>query len=354
MGIAMDTKMKIIGIFAIAILCLGSCSKEDYAGKSIKISGAKSHSAAPSTKTSYSDVKFTEGGNVYERIDWVEGDDICLAMQNDEKASPLFETADYAIARIKSSNNKYSVAGLEPMAASGHGLFWGTGAHYFWSGYPASVTVGDKTISGTFPDTQNLTYSTTNNNIQEFASDMSLAYMVAGLKTDAPQESISLDYYPAMTTFDFTVGANTDMVITGFEMETETSGLTENVALTGVFTATFDGSDGMSWTYSAASTGKTISAVFSNSVTLSTSSKMRFRIFALPQDITGLTIKFTDNKGTVRSLRLKQNDNWITFPACIKANITGLLVPGAVWYITFEGPYVENWVVNNEVVIGVE
>lgn len=350
----MGNAMKLFGISAVALLCLFSCSKENYSGKSVRISGARSHSGAPLTKTLYSGVTYTEGSDVYERIDWIEGDDIRLAMQNNETVSPVFDAASYSIARIQTPTSKYSVAGLEPISGDGHGLFWGTGAHYFWSGYPASATIGDKTVSGTYPATQNLTYHSTNADVQDYPGDMSIAYMVAGLKTSAPQEYISLDYYPAMTTFDFTVGANTSMVITGFEMETETSGLSENVALCGTFTATFDGNDDMNWTYSASSTGRSITANFSNNITLSTTSKLHFRIFALPLDITGVTIKFIDNQNVTRSLRLKQNDNWITFPACVKANINGLLIPGAVWYINFEGPYVEDWVVNSEVVVGVE
>ena len=81
---------------------------------------------------------------------------------------------------------------------------------------------------------------------------------------------------------------------------------------------------------------------------------MNFKVFALPQDLTGIRITFYFAGGTTKSLRLKQNDNWITFPATAKVNITGLLVPGADWYINFDYPREEQWIVHPDIEIGVE
>ena len=230
---------------SLAAVCLAgtvSCSK-DYTGRYIRIQGStQPHAGA--TKTAYSDVTYTESAATYERIDWVSGDKILLAMKNDGGTEQLA----YSITGIKSSSNRYSKATLVPDGVAS-GLQWGDGTHYFWSAYPSTATVGnDMTVRGSYPATQTLTYRTEADNVKYFDPDMNMAYMVASLSTP-PQDYISLDYYPAMTTFDFEVGANDNIVITGFEMETETSGLTSDVDLTGTFVATFDPASGMAWTF---------------------------------------------------------------------------------------------------------
>jgi len=333
---------------ALAILGLSgaiSCQK-DYTGQEIRIR-ANARSDSPSTKTSYSGVEYTESSTTYERIDWEEGDLIMLAMTNDDVTN---SQQAYEITGV-SASDRYSVAGLVPYGTDS-GLLWGSGTHDFWSAYPSTATVGDHTVSGNVPATQTLTYSTTSSGVLYYTPDMNYAYMVAGLQTTDQSSGISLDYYPAVTTFDFTVGANDDIVVTGFEMETSSSGETSDVAMSGDFTATFDSN--MAYSFGSANTGQSLTASFSADASISTSTSMNFKLFALPQDITGVRIKFTLSDGTTRSLNFKQNDAWITFPACIKANITGLLVPGAVWYITFSGPRIEQWVTNSDIEIGVE
>lgn len=336
---------------SLAAVCLAgtvSCSK-DYTGRYIRIQGStQPHAGA--TKTAYSDVTYTESAATYERIDWVSGDKILLAMKNDGGTEQLA----YSITGIKSSSNRYSKATLVPDGVAS-GLQWGDGTHYFWSAYPSTATVGnDMTVRGSYPATQTLTYRTEADNVKYFDPDMNMAYMVASLSTP-PQDYISLDYYPAMTTFDFEVGANDNIVITGFEMETETSGLTSDVDLTGTFVATFDPASSMAWTFTTdGATGKKITASFPQNISVSQTKKARFKLFALPKDITGVRIKFTLSTGVTKSLNLKQNDSWITFPACIKANISGLLIPDAVWHITFSGPREEQWIVNSDIEIGVE
>lgn len=359
----MERIVKISAALVLVTLCLGACRKEDYAGKSVRI-GARISARSANTKTLYSDERYTVGEKEYERIDWVNGDAIKLAMQNsefNELSADHFASCNYNIGGI-TANGRYSEAKLTPVPASvspsgaapaDKGLCWGTGSHFFWAAYPATATVGERTVSGNYPASQELVYSTTDDGVTYFSPDMNKAYMVAGLATDAPEDHVDLDFYPAMTTFDFTVGANTDLVITAFEMETVSSGLSgSNVYLTGDFTASFDSN--MNWTFSSSNQGQSIVGVFSSNVSVSPATTFRFKIFALPQDITGITIKFTDSNGVSRSLKLKQNDDWIVFPACVKANIRGLLIPGAIWYIDFEGPYVEQWTEHAEIEIGVE
>jgi len=346
-----------------------SCTK-DLLNKQVRF-GARTRTDVP-TKTEYSYEQYTESSTLYERINWVDGDLVKIGMENGGTAT----YQDYSINEIQSSTNRYSVAGLLPYGAD-NGLQWGSGEHVFWTIYPNGGTLQFSgtdtfTASGTYPATQTQTYSTTNENVLYYEPDMSIAYMLGSLVVSEPQSSISLDYYPAMTTLDFEVGANTDVTVTGFTMETTTAqaddGLTDNLNLTGTFIATFDKSsltnNQMAYIFSSGTdVGQQISCTFSPSAALNTTTKMRFKVFALPLDIQGVRLTFTTSLGDF-SIRLKYSstyvsDNslttdWIKFNACSKAEITGLLVPGAVWYIKFSGPRVEQWIEMSDVEIGVE
>lgn len=356
----MKTRSVIISLAAAAVCLLGlsGCTK-DLNGLAIRFR-ASTRPDSPVSKTSYSGVTYDgTGSKTYERIDWSNGDVIVLAMKNSEVA---VATQEYSVQTISVAGVN-SKTNLKPYGAE-NGLTWGTGTHDFWSGYPADkVTVEDHKLSAAIPSSQVVTYSKKENDTFVFNPDMSNAFMVAGLQTNPVENGINLDFYPAFTTFDFTVGANENTTITSFEMETLTYE-TETAAfmpLAGTATATFDPLAGMSFAYSATgTTGNTIGVVFHNdkdepyNPIISTNNKMNFKVFALPLDITGIKITFHLNDGTDRSLRLKQNAQWITFPAAAKINISGLLVPGAIWYISFDHPRQEQWISHSDIEIGVE
>ena len=357
-------------VVSLALLCAGvSCGKDGLKGKRIKF-GARSDSATTATRTSYSYEQYTDGVSRYERIDWEEGDLINIHMDNGKG----FEGQDYAISGVSSSSSRYSQAGLVPHGSES-GLMWGTGSHIFWAAYPNTATFagsGEYSISGTIPAAQTQTYSHTSDNVTYYEPDMASAYMIGSLALTEPQEYISLDFHPAITTLDFLVGANEDMVVSGFSLSTaNASDLAAGVrALYGNFTATFDSSDiasdgSMACSFStlSAAGGHTVTTSFSPAASISGTKKMRFKIFCLPQDIQGLRVTFNTNKGNY-SLNLKYTEayttaqslpsSWVSFPARVKAEISGLLVPGEVWYITFSGPRVEQWEVHDTIVVGLE
>lgn len=335
----------------MSLIALASCTK-DFTGRTIRFS-ASTRPPGSQTKTAYSGE--VEGGR--ERIDWSTGDKIVLAMDNAGSQTSLV----YSVNDISTSGVN-SKTGLEPFGTD-DGLEWGEGSHDFWSGYPESVTVGDHTLSSVIPADQVATYSQKKNDVLLFNPDMNLAFMVAGLQSTPTNAGINLDFYPGITTFDFTVGANADVTIEKFVMETEAyeTETTTVVPLCGTAVATFDPADNMSYSFGTSGTsGQTIELTFNDDKNtayhpiMSTSTSMNFKVFALPQDLTGIRITFYFAGGTTKSLRLKQNDNWITFPATAKVNITGLLVPGADWYINFDYPREEQWIVHPDIEIGVE
>ena len=344
-------------VAAVCLLGFSSCTK-DLTGRTIRFS-ARTRPDAPVTKTEYSGANYTSGSKTYERIDWTDGDIIVLAMKNNDVSMVSQEYSVNAIS-VAGVNSKTD---LEPYGTE-NGLQWGAGTHDFWAAYPASkVTVGNHRMSATIPSSQIVTYSKKANNVSYFNPDMTDAFMVAGLQSDQDADGIDLDFYPAFTTFEFTVGANDNTTITSFEMETSTYE-TESaiyVPLAGVSTATFDASSNMSFSYSGTGTlSNTIGVVFHDdkdapyNPIISTTASLNFKVFALPLDITGLRITFNLSDGTSKSLRLKQNGQWITFPATAKIQISGLAVPGAVWYINFDYPRKEQWIVHPDIEIGVE
>ena len=335
-----------------ALLCLLgaiSCTK-DYSGRAIRFSASTRPDAAY-TKTAFSGVVTSD----IERIDWVAGDKIMLAMKNDDVTNSQMA---YDITGI-SADGRYSRAGLEKSGGGSGGLQWGTGTHDFWAAYPSTATVGDHTITSNIPAVQTITYKTKTNNTLIYAPDMTKALMVAGIQSAPSGSGINLDFAPAFTTFDFTVGANSDVVITGFTMETITSAEASKNILSGDATATFDSS--MACEYSATgSTGQSISTTFSPAAAISTTTSLNFKLFAVPSEIKGVTIAFTISSPVANTLRLRlkyseaQGGDWLEFGACTKCNISGLLVPGAQWTITMDGPRVEQWTIVPEVVFGVE
>ena len=345
-------------VAVVCLLCTASCS-DLLTGKPIKING-RTVPEWPLTKTSYSGSTYTEGGKTYERIDWKDGDLIKLAMNNSaQTASKVYEVYGTR------TSGRYSTASLRPQE-EGAGLQWGEGSHNFWAAYPSNAgSYGSIfSFSHPVPDGQTLTFRTKKNSVEYFDPVMTDAFMVAKLQVDPAEEGIVLDFFPAITTFEFTVGANTNIVIKSFKMETTTSGIATNVALSGTAVATFDPNNGMDCTFSSAAntTGQTLTASFVDSdgnpadPAISTTTSMNFKMFALPLDITGVRIVFTLSDDTTRSLDLKRADpvEWITFTACKKYNISGLLVPGAEWTITCDGPREERWVVNSDIEISVE
>ena len=352
----MRTKYQIISFVAVLCLMASASCQKDFTGKSIKFR-ASTRPDAPLTKTAYSGKTYTSSGDTYERIDWKDGDQVILAMKNDEGS----EQMAYELTGI-TAQERYSKAGLSP-SGSINGLVWGTGTHDFWAGYPETVTVGEHTLSSVIPSAQNVFYASKKDGVVTYNPDMTKAFMVAGLQGDpSTDSSINLDFDPAITTFEFTIKANNNFVVTAVELETETSGLTSNVDLCGTALATFNPSSMTSPSFSYdGSSGKHITVAFKDASgsnernpAISTETAVNFKLFALPLNITGLRLKVTLGTGATRSINLKQDGNWITFPARRKINISGLLVPGAEWFINFDGPRQETWVVNPDIEIGVE
>lgn len=342
----MRTDHLLIPFFAALCLMASTSCEKDMSGKAIRFR-AKTRPEASATKTSYSG---EESASV-ERIDWVDGDKIILAMTNNEAANT---THVYDITEISPENHN-SNATLVPVGENG--LEWGTGTHDFWAAYPSTVTVGDHSFTANIPAAQDVKFASKTTSLVKYNPDMTKAFLVASQQATPSDSGIDLDFEPAVTTFDVTVGANSNFTITQARL------VTESDPLSGDAVVTFDPSGGMSRTFSASgSTVQSITVSFKNAdgsaernPAVSTTTEANFKLFALPLNITGASLIFTLGTGAQWRIKLKDSSgNWLTFPAGHKINISGLLVPGAVWYINFEGPREESWVIVPDIEIGVE
>lgn len=352
----METK-HLLSIVAAA-LCLSfssSCSKEDYTGQKVRFQ-CRTIPGAARTRTSYSGATYLENNTTYERIDWVQGDVIKVSREYDGEADI---TKEYTISG-GTPNGRISTATLE----TDDGFVWaGTGDHYFWAAYPSESTTLSRsgtvfTVSRSVPAVQTQTYYRKADDVVYFNPEMKTALMIAGNKT-RPGGSVLLDFHPAVTTFDFTAGVNGKSILKGFTMEI--SGESQS-KLSGDVVATLDfdlpeGGRRFSVASPQVSDGKEISVIFGESgVSLDADTKLNFKVFAHPNEITGLRITFIFSDGTTQSLNLQSNTlEWIAFPPFVKADIKGLIIPGAEWKITFEGPLEEKWVEHTAVMdIGVD
>jgi len=362
----MKAKHLIYIVASVSLVCVSSCTK-DYTGRAVRFRGMMAPGQSW-TRTSYSGEVDDNG---YERIDWKVEDKVNVYLKHGER----MENHVYTIEQVEESGTSKRLSMAKFASEGESGLQWrGTDAHDLWAAYPSTATMGDHTITKTVPVEQSQTYRTKSDNIQYFDPDMSLLLMTAGLRTE-PQGDLELWFYPAVTTFDFTVGAMGNTLITKFEMETtQYNGSSTNVNLTGDAVVTYSTMSSSSQetlpAYSSGGTpGRTITAVFDKTVQIGVSdsdtspkSQMNFKVFAIPATITGVRIKFYIDDGTangsIRYLDLRNSTNvnggaWLTFNPCVKYNIKGLLIPGAEWKITVDGPLEEEWIVHPDIQIGV-
>lgn len=385
---------KVIIRGAAALICLLgvlSCEKV-FTGRAIRFSG-RSRQDAPATRAAYSgDVK-----DGIERIDWEKNDPITMFMKNDDGT----ESTVYEINQIK-ENAQFSEANLVP-SGSYPDLEWGEGDHEFLAASPSdvvTVSLTDHTFTSTINYSQSQAYITTNSGVAMYENRDQEILLFAGQKVveSGIGNPVTLDFYPMVTTFDFEVGSKTDddIVIASFYMTTD--GAKDDVAvglraLTGDFTAACDltrsdatmfsitpveatvdpvpteGDDTPAEGEGTVQNNRRIDVNFLTKPAVSLTKKVRFRVMALPQDIQGLTIVFNTEespanpssqvpKKMTHTLKLREKvgtgEDWVSFGGRKKYNITGLLIPGGEWKITFAGPRVQQWTVYDEVTIGVE
>lgn len=329
-----------------ALVLLAGCQKFGGAGKEIRFSAVAKSDAA--TKTVYSGE--VVGG--YERINWVVGDKIRIysseaACNNDG----TYHWADYQVSTITPSAQYSKASTLNVVHSTRGGLAWeGDGTYNFYSIYPAPSAdeAAPGTVRGTsgtpfactIPAAQTGTATTveaiaSGANTTVYYPSMENAYLVA-YDSQSNGNDITLDFDPAYTAFHISAGAGSAPE-TAKEIKSVTL-TSASTALNGAYTAFYNSG----WNYGITGTGLATTFTFTGgNYTIPVDGKVEFVIFALPQQLGGLTLTFTLADDTTRSLKLKKNtpdagtdaSGFINFAPCKKHYISGLLIPGSVWTV---------------------
>lgn len=368
------------------MLLSASCTKEggfDRSGQLIRF-GTVSHGA--STKTEYAgktnDV--TDENTKIEPIWWTVGDEIRIvsdkAIVTDKPDAPQYHASNYKIKAFV--NNDRSMATLANSASNG--LAWGDteDTYTFYAVYPSTVNIGSDPdedsgnlglINASIPNPQSVVahqYTTTDattlawygvtegSAYTVYEPDMQYAIMTA--KSTAKIESknidghgyvykygednapdVEIEFTPAFTAFEFTFDSadpNVDITLTAFRMES-----------TSALTGQFSGTAGDTEYTPVQSASKTLSLTNPGDIgEIKSGAPKSFTVFAMPQDIAGLTVYFTDkdsnNSSRTRMLTLTGKDNKpLTFEAGKKYRIKGLRLPGNKYqfFLTLNGIVLE-------------
>ncbi len=257
------------------------------------------------------------GADGVERIDWEKGDRIRIASPQAHRADgderPF---ADYRVETVRTDGSS-SFATVTPDGPSG--LCWGEGEHSFHAVNPApeeeDIDLADSLFQGRIPAGQVLSWDG-----GEGRPDPHLLTLLASAEGVKTEETVSLAFRPAFTAVSFSISLDdaNPVPISSFRLESSGGPLA--------------GSFRTGWTGNAVpEAGEDASAVISVALdrTIEKGRPITFTVICLPLALSGLKAVFETGYGT-KSLTLSYSDGTpVTFPACSKARITGLVLPGA-------------------------
>lgn len=339
-------------ILAGIILSAG-CNKDPNGPKDPQIRFTAG-TGTPQTRTAYSGVV----SNNIERIDWLVGDRIRIWS---DKATYRYDDqqfySDYDIASV-TENGSRSDGTITNTA--GNGLVWDAegGVHTFYGIYPSgSATVNPATgaVSGATIAQAQSRFGTPGTGSGSFKIDgtlktvptvvlhpnMSQALLFAKATGTEGSTPVRLDFYPAYTAFEISLVSDkaTAIPLTSFTLSSTSS------ALSGTFGASIQAGNTTTYTCPAFAAGTNDRITFDLSgQSVSKTAGLTFTVFALPQDLTNLQIRFDLADGTFRSLELKQNGAPITFTAGKKHRLLGIAMPDQPWIFALQlGPEALAW-----------
>ncbi len=343
---------------ASALVLLAGCQKTPQSGQIVRFTAVSQ--PAVLTKVQYTG----ELSGTTERIDWKQGDAIRI-YSSGAKASndPNYTWADYAVTANGTADGAKSKASISVSSPQG-GLTWGAGTNTFYAIYPKPTAGDDPTtvrggtsgtpFNGTVPAAQEGTAISVKDlsnqsgpNINVYYPTNASAYHLAYASMSEPATEATLEFDPAYTAFHVSAGyKDTDMTIKSVTLKAASGN-----ALSGDFTA-YRGGSGWTFGCPAYASGSNDAVTFTfaggNPELSSTKPKVEFVLYALPKELTNLTLDFLVEIAGVekhRTLELKTAaagtyyghtyaaGESLIFNACKKSYIKGLLIPGATWTI---------------------
>lgn len=344
------------------LLAAAGCEQEQSVnevgtpGSPIVFTAATSYVNGDGTRTEYSGVVYGDDNKI-ERIDWVPNTDKFTV--NYQHGSGTGESADFLV--TSASEDTYnSNAGVSPVSDR---LIWAEGTdHRFYAMYPSHEMNGDGTLSGnafsaTLYPAQNQTHTqevTVNASTgsgtytyDRYLPDMKYAYMVAYADPalGISGNGVTLPFRPAVTTFEFRLRRNAGengARVKRFILSSSSQ------ALTGDFGFSITGGDGRGATWGTvtvparteANSAITVDFTENDATGVELPSEtdekyLDFTVFALPVNLTDLTIRLEYMDGGARVLPLYDSKDaggnitaWHEFTGAKKYVFTNSHVPG--------------------------
>ena len=259
--------------------------------------------------------------NGVERIDWEEGD---LVRVYSPQATPGGEGnlwADYRVKQVRIDGIS-SQATVEPAGKTG--LCWGEGAHDFYAVCPSppedgGVSLEGNIYNGRVPANQDVTWEGS----EGIPDRTGICLLAAALgMEESREETVPLLFRPAFTALSFTISLEdkNPVPLQSFRLESDKG------PLAGGFEMTMYNGEERSVT-AVRDTSGTI--VMDLNRMLRQGEPVTFTVLCLPLDVSGLKAVFETGYGT-KTLTLSRKDGSpLVFPACHKARITGIVLPGA-------------------------
>lgn len=288
------------------------------------------------TKTSYSG--WRDGENM-ERINWVAGEDNIRIYSGE--ALPHY--ADYSVTGT-SKEDRLHKGTIEALLAS---MKWGdANPNYFYSVYPVPGEdgVGNKLImdgnvvTAVIPANQSYSTAKTNDYGADYYGNMKLAYMTATASgTPWGEDGVMLSFTPIVTTFYVTVFNPSDTKPLNLQqIKLSTS---QTSVLTGTYQATIAADNSRTYRYENGGSYTDVwphsddnsVITFNLGAAIPASGSVTVAMFAVPKDISYLTLTVVAAEGTSR-LDLKNNiGQWITFAGGCKHNLNNVTVPDWIY-----------------------
>ena len=317
-------KKTVITLSAMLLLAalLPSCGKLGRTGKPVVFS-ATAHGEA-GTRTQYAG-GLSDSDN-HEAIYWSSGDQILIQSDDASVASATGGVTSVPYGLTIDSNE--SLATLNPGSTT---LEWqdesGTTTFYGLYPSPADMPSQNGVYSMSIPSEQTVTCTTTGD-VTTAAPDMRYAFMVAkNTSAGNSESSVPLEFYPAFTAFEINMKSQTGTVaLNSIAIKSSSQDLAGDY----VTDAT-----GSSVTYAPATGGATFKSVSAalDGQSISSTTSLNLTLLALPYELTKLymevtyTIKDESNNDLTltKKLFLKDASGYLTFDACKKHRITGLI-----------------------------
>ena len=334
----------LLSVFAVlSVSCVKEIESNDEKyrpeGTVISFAAATGYENGIATRTAYSDSLFGSTTK-YERIDWEAQDPIKVYYAKGDATSVY-----YVGSGIK-SENETSSADIQ----SSNTLTWagGSGDHVFYAMYPGETFNGNSSaslvgsvVSGTIPRNQTVTKKTGTHpdSVTFLAPNMAYGYMVSKktITANSTVTSVDLPFRPAMTAFQFRfrkLAGTGNVGIDSLKM-TSTGALTGDFSFDMANGADADQRGSASWgDVTLTNTDTVIVAQFPTGTVLGADNAkvVDFTVFALPVDLTHITLHLFFSDGSKKKLALKRTasgtETWEPFTACKKYIISNDFVPG--------------------------